>query len=200
MIIQTISFKRFGQPRVPDRADPPPLRDEGVVGDEDHRPLLDHRGDLRRLGFVLYYPLRQTRCPAGRPWSASSSSGSRARAAAARTRRAARVALVMADRTRGGKRSPPPVVEGVHDDEDSRLLDDVDLLVKSPGFPAGARSSPRRARADPRLGRGRARLPAARRSCSSASPAERKTTTTELLAAMLTRRRAEPSPATSGRR
>ena len=35
--------------RVPDDADPPPLRDEGVVGDEDHGALLDPRGHpLRR--------------------------------------------------------------------------------------------------------------------------------------------------------
>ena len=34
-----------GQARLPDRAAPAPLRDEGVVGDEDHGPLLDRRGD-----------------------------------------------------------------------------------------------------------------------------------------------------------
>src|SRR5579875_940008 len=36
------------QARVPDGADPPPLRAEGVVGDEDHPALLDHRGRVRR--------------------------------------------------------------------------------------------------------------------------------------------------------
>ena len=38
-----------GETRVPDGADPPPLRDEGVVRDEDHGALLDRRRDpLRR--------------------------------------------------------------------------------------------------------------------------------------------------------
>ena len=36
------------QTRVPDGADPPPLRAEGVVGDEDHPALLDRRLDLLR--------------------------------------------------------------------------------------------------------------------------------------------------------
>src|SRR5207249_3622012 len=43
----------------PDDADPSPLRDEGVVGDEDHGALLDHGGDplrgrLRALLPVLH--------------------------------------------------------------------------------------------------------------------------------------------------
>ena len=42
VIIQVFTFKYLGR-RVPDGADPPPLRDEGVVGDEDHGPLLDPR-------------------------------------------------------------------------------------------------------------------------------------------------------------
>src|SRR6185436_14854398 len=37
-----------GQAGLPDRADPPPLRDEGVVGDEDHGALLDRRRDPLR--------------------------------------------------------------------------------------------------------------------------------------------------------
>src|SRR4029453_16036276 len=35
------------QARVPDGADPPPLRADGLVGDEDHPALLDRRRDLR---------------------------------------------------------------------------------------------------------------------------------------------------------
>ncbi len=35
------------QARVPDGPDPPSLRAEGVVGDEDHPALLDHHGDRR---------------------------------------------------------------------------------------------------------------------------------------------------------
>ena len=33
--------------RVPHGPDPPPLRDDGVDREQDHRPLLDHGGDLR---------------------------------------------------------------------------------------------------------------------------------------------------------
>ena len=47
----------LGPPRLPDRADPPPLRDEGVVGDEDHGPLLDRRGDPRGLRLRPLLPL-----------------------------------------------------------------------------------------------------------------------------------------------
>ena len=36
------------QARVPDGADPPPLRARGVVGDEDHPALLDRRGRVLR--------------------------------------------------------------------------------------------------------------------------------------------------------
>ena len=44
------------QARLPDGADPPPLRDEGVVGDEDHGALLDRLRDLLRAsGFALFY-------------------------------------------------------------------------------------------------------------------------------------------------
>src|SRR5213078_5061348 len=47
--------------RLPDGADPPPLRDEGVVRNEDHRALLDHRraavrGRLRALLPLLLRP------------------------------------------------------------------------------------------------------------------------------------------------
>src|SRR6185369_11491816 len=39
-----------GQAHLPDGADPPPLREEGVGRAEDHRPLLDH---LHPPGAVL---------------------------------------------------------------------------------------------------------------------------------------------------
>ena len=42
------------QARVPDGADPPPLRAAGLVGDEDHPALLDRRRGLRAIGFTLY--------------------------------------------------------------------------------------------------------------------------------------------------
>src|SRR5205807_6904152 len=46
--------------RVPHDADPPPLRDEGVVRDEDHGALLDRRRDpvRRRLRALLPLLLR----------------------------------------------------------------------------------------------------------------------------------------------
>ena len=57
VIIQVISFKYYGQARLPDGADPPPLRDEGVVGDEDHRALLDRHRDPLRPRFRALLPL-----------------------------------------------------------------------------------------------------------------------------------------------
>ena len=39
-------------PHLPDGPAPPPLRDDGLVGDEDHAPLLDHR--RRLLGHRLH--------------------------------------------------------------------------------------------------------------------------------------------------
>ena len=42
---------------LPDDADPPPLRDEGLVGDEDHGPLLDPHRDPLRLRVCALLPL-----------------------------------------------------------------------------------------------------------------------------------------------
>ena len=41
-------LQTHGQAGLPDGADPPPLRDEGVVGDEDHGAVLDRRRDPLR--------------------------------------------------------------------------------------------------------------------------------------------------------
>ena len=57
VIIQVVSFKYFGAGDLPDGADPPPLRDEGVVGDEDHGALLDRRRDPLRLRLRPLLPL-----------------------------------------------------------------------------------------------------------------------------------------------
>ena len=54
-MIQVFSFNTLGQTRLPDGTDPPPLRDEGVVGDEDHGALLDLCAVLCACGFALYY-------------------------------------------------------------------------------------------------------------------------------------------------
>ena len=56
LIIQVVSFKRTGQARVPDGADPPPLRDEGVVRDEDHGALLDRLRDPLRVRLRALLP------------------------------------------------------------------------------------------------------------------------------------------------
>ena len=48
VLIQIVSFQVVPQARLPDGAAAPPLRAEGVVGDEDHPALLDHRDDRRR--------------------------------------------------------------------------------------------------------------------------------------------------------
>ena len=52
-----------GQARLPDRADPPPLRDEGLVGDEDHGALLGRLRDLLRVRLRALLP----RLPPVRP-------------------------------------------------------------------------------------------------------------------------------------
>ena len=48
VLIQVFSFQTLPQARVPDGADPPPLRAAGLVGDEDHPALLDRRRGLQR--------------------------------------------------------------------------------------------------------------------------------------------------------
>ena len=84
LIIQVVSFKRTGQARLPDSADPPPLRDEGVVRDEDHGALLGRLRDLLRLGFALFYRdflqfVSRDMSASSSPAGAFSSSASRAR-------------------------------------------------------------------------------------------------------------------------
>ena len=61
------------QARVPDGADPPPLRAAGLVGDEDHPALLDRRRRLRRD--------RLHGVPAEHPWLSALSRGRRFRRA-----------------------------------------------------------------------------------------------------------------------
>ena len=48
VLIQVVLVPDLPQARVPDGADPPPLRAAGVVGDEDHPALLDRRRGLQR--------------------------------------------------------------------------------------------------------------------------------------------------------
>jgi hypothetical protein len=47
----------LGPAHLPDGADPPPLRDESLVRDEDHGPFLDPRRDHVRRGLRVLLPL-----------------------------------------------------------------------------------------------------------------------------------------------
>ena len=47
VLIQVFSFQTVPKARVPDGADPPPLRAPGLVGDQDHPALLDRGRGLR---------------------------------------------------------------------------------------------------------------------------------------------------------
>src|SRR5687768_7563348 len=113
----------LGAPRLPDRADPPPLRDEGLVRDEDHGAVLDHRRDPLRLRLRPLLPLLlRLQAPVRRALVLGLA---RSGLAAKKALEAKGVEVVAADRTLGN-------------DADPGLLDGVEVLVKSPGVPAGA--------------------------------------------------------------
>ena len=57
VILQVFSFRYWGRRLFLMAPDPPPLRDEGLVGDEDHGALLDPRRDLCAGGVRLLLPL-----------------------------------------------------------------------------------------------------------------------------------------------
>src|SRR5262249_17974681 len=104
---------------LPDGSDPPPLRDEGVVRDEDHGALLDHRGDpLRRRGRALLQvlPVHQTAMK-GLPYGLARSGEAAGAALEVRGDE-----VVRADLSLGNE-------------DDLSLLDGIELLVKSPGVP-----------------------------------------------------------------
>ena len=159
VMLQVIIVQVLGQTDLPDGADPPPLRDEGVVRDEDHGALLDrHRDPLRRRLRALLQVLPADPRPPVR--------AARLRARALGPRR-----------QRSGSRAGDEVLvdRSLGNEDDLSLLDGVDVLVKSPGVP-GERplvAGGARARAS-RCGRrsssaGACSLPRAR--ASSASPA-----------------------------
>ena len=54
VLIQVFSFQTVPQARVPDGADPPPLRAAGLVGDEDHPALLDRGAACAAIAFTVY--------------------------------------------------------------------------------------------------------------------------------------------------
>ena len=182
--------------RLPDGADPPPLRDEGVVGDEDHGPLLDRRRDplrgrLRALLPVLpRLPLdvdlaarRERALVVGlarsgrrRRWR-SRARGERWSASTARR-----------TSTRGGSTRPASKF-ALGDQRTTSLLEAIDVLVKSPGVPA--RGAARRGGAGSAASRSGARSSSASGCCRTRSVGvtgtNGKTTTSELLGAMLAR-------------
>src|SRR6185436_7015700 len=109
-------------PRLPDRADPSPLRDEGVVGDEDHGALLDRRRDP--LG-VRVRPLLPLLPPVPALKRVLVLGLARSGRAAQTALEAGGTEVVAADRTLGN-------------DDDLSLLDGIEVLVKSPGVPGEA--------------------------------------------------------------
>ena len=147
--------------RLPDGADPPPLRDEGVVARRrsscaSGSSPRSARARVRARTTCASTSTRDGRGAAARWWSAR-----RARASP-RPRRCARCAAGRARsswptaRARAGV--APAGVEAVLGGDDAELLAGVDLLVKSPGVPAEAPLVRGRARGrDPGLERGRAR-------------------------------------------
>ena len=110
----------LGAAHLPDRADPAPLRDEGVVGDEDHGALLDRHRDLLRApaSRSSTSTTRNIRPPVEE--RSSTGLGTSGAAAARLAERGDEVVLV--DRSLGNE-------------DDLALLDGVELLVKSPGAP-----------------------------------------------------------------
>ncbi len=59
VILQVFTLQVPRQARAPHGPAPPPLRDEGLVGDPHHGALLDHHGDPLRLRLRPLLPLRQ---------------------------------------------------------------------------------------------------------------------------------------------
>ena len=128
---------------LPDGADPPPFRDEGVVGDDDHRALLDRRRDARGLGLRARLPavqrvhLMDEVLAGARRVVVLGAVRSGIAAAEALGRCAPHVHVVLADR-RPDAGEVPAGVEAMLGRDDPELLAGADLLVKSPGVPEEA--------------------------------------------------------------
>src|SRR2546430_256944 len=115
----------LGPADIPDDADPPPLRDESLVRDEDHGPLLDRHGPALRGRLRAVLPLLP-RVPLNElPERVLVLGLARSGLAAAAALERRGVEVVRADRELGN-------------DEDVGLVEGVGLLVKSPGGPAEA--------------------------------------------------------------
>ena len=155
VMLQVITFKYWGRRVFLMAPIAPPLRDEGVVGDEDHGALLDRRP--------------RSSAPPG------------SRSSTSTTRRSGRIvegARLRLARSGPRRRSSGSTIRCVVDrslgnEDDLSLLDGVEVVVKSPGVPGEAPLvAAARAAGDPGVVGGRARLPApAGRDGSSASPA-----------------------------
>src|SRR5581483_2657075 len=104
---------------LPDGTDPAPLRDEGVVGDQDHGALLDrHRDPVRsRVRTLLQVLPRVPRTPV--------------KALVYGVARSGRSAAEVLD-------DPVLVDRSLGNEDDLSLLDGVEVLVKSPGVPGNA--------------------------------------------------------------
>ena len=186
--IQVIGFKVVPQARVPDGADPPPLRDAGVDREQDHRAVLDPGLDLRRQRLRPLLPgLLQVPVSGGRYVVLGlRRSGLAAGEAIRRDEPGAEVVGVRRRRGRrhgeasgDGRRIPPRWRAGVDDRGDS-----TGEVARCAGRPPPGRGRPRRRR--PGLERGRAGLPAAPRAAIiGITGTNGKTTTTELVGAML---------------
>ena len=159
------------QAGLPDGPDPPPLRDPGVVGDEDHPALLDRGGVCAAIGFTIYQQTgrreaRARRCPAGRTsWSASPAPGSRC----------CRSSSARGERRRGRRRAS----SGIRRPRRARARPRGRQVARRAGRGAGDRRGPRARH--PGARRARVRLAAACPTSSSPSPGTNgKTTTAEL--------------------
>ena len=127
------------QARLPDGADPPPFRDEGVVGDEDHGALLDRRRDPGRDRVRALLPLLPP-LQALMDEHALVLGLARSGTAAALALRGGGVEVVAHDARPGLDRAAleeagARVVLGA---DDPALLDGIGLVVKSPGVPGTA--------------------------------------------------------------
>src|SRR5262249_12360840 len=108
-----------------DDSDPPSLRNEGLVGDEDHGPLLDHHGPPLRGGLRAVLPLLPRVPLSELPDRVLVLGLARSGRAAAQALERRGVEVVRAERELGN-------------DEDLSLVHGVGLLVKSPGVPGEA--------------------------------------------------------------
>ena len=135
VMIQVASFKLTGQPRLPDGADPPPLRTEGLEGEPGRRALLDHHDAARPVrpvdaeaALMDYYRTQRRRAR------------TRAHRVLARALSRARTARACASPTRAPRRRSPtacdascpdvPLATGAFADA---TLAGADLIAISPG-------------------------------------------------------------------